>query len=233
MSHDTPAQAPESQAAPPLPAGDFSAWLREARRSLVLDTGAEVACGDCNACCRSSYFIHIRPNETTVLEKIPKTLRVTAPGLPKGNVLLGYDKEGRCPMLTQAGCSIYADRPQTCRDYDCRLFAAAGLDAGDDKPLINQRVSRWRFSYPSARDRAEHEAVRATAAFLRAKPEHFPGGKIPGSPSQQAIIALKAYGVFLQSDGKASRASRAASPQEIADAIVEACRRFDDSHGRR
>src|SRR5204863_6078536 len=83
------------------------------------------------------------------------------PRLPKGHVLLGYDERGHCPMLVDDRCSIYEHRPRTCRTYDCRVFPAAGLDA--DQPAIAERVRRWRFAYPTAADRARHEAVRAAA----------------------------------------------------------------------
>lgn len=111
-----------------LPAGDFPAWLRHTRQvQQVRGVGSEVPCGSCTACCRSSLFIHIRPDETRTLARIPKALLFPAPGLPKGNVLMGYDERGHCPMLVDDECSIYADRPQTCRDFDCRVLAAAGL----------------------------------------------------------------------------------------------------------
>ena len=52
--------------------------------------------------------------------------------MPKGNMLLGYDENGHCPMLIDDKCSIYEHRPITCRSYDCRIFPAAGIVAGDD-----------------------------------------------------------------------------------------------------
>src|SRR5262249_465616 len=108
-----------------LPAGEFSSWLRLTRRALQLkNIGADVPCGECNACCGSSYFIHIKPEETQTLNRIPKALLFPAPGLPKGNVLMGYNEKGECPMLIDNKCSIYEHRPQTCRDFDCRIFAA-------------------------------------------------------------------------------------------------------------
>jgi hypothetical protein len=59
--------------------------------------------------------------------------------------------------------------------YDCRIFAATGLDAtdGDDhRARIAQRVQRWRFSQPTPRDAAEHRAVvDAAVTFCREHPE--------------------------------------------------------------
>ena len=211
-----------------LPAGDFSAWLRHTRSALVTESGTEVDCGECIACCSSSQFIHVRPEETRTLGRIRKNVLVPAPGLPKGNVLLGYDKKGFCPMMVEGKCSIYECRPLTCRNYDCRIFTAAGITAGDgDQARITQRVKCWKFRYPTQRDLDEHLAVQAAAQFISEHAECFPGGKIPANPSQLAILAIKVYDVFLKNDGESAKTGRASSDTEIANAIVEACRKFD------
>jgi Fe-S-cluster containining protein len=211
-----------------LPAGCFSSWLRRTRSALVKENGVDVRCGDCVACCTSSYFIHIRPEETRTTARINKKLLFPAPGLPKGNVLLGYDKDGRCPMLIEGRCSIYEHRPLTCRSYDCRIFTAAGIAAGEnDKTLINQRVRRWKFSYPTRLDRDQHAAVKAAAAFLRERAECFPGGAVPTNPSQLAILALKVYKVFLRLDDDSGKTRHMPSDSEVAKAIIEANERFE------
>ena len=51
---------------------------------------------------------------------------------------MGFDERGRCPMLTDAGCSIYAHRPRTCRTFDCRVFTAAGLSP--ESPAIAEAL---------------------------------------------------------------------------------------------
>src|SRR5690349_2465179 len=117
-----------------LPAGAFVAWLDTMQRALRGETDADVPCAGCTACCRSSQFVHIGPDETDTLAHIPRELLFPAPRQPEGNVVLGYDANGCCPMLTEAGCSIYEHRPRACRMYDCRVFAAAGVDPAD-KPL--------------------------------------------------------------------------------------------------
>lgn len=211
---------------PDLPAGGFSSWLRKARKALINKAGMEVACGECAACCGSSYFIHIGLDETKTLALIPKGALATLPGQSKDHVFLGHTKKGLCPLLLDGKCSIYQHRPRTCRSYDCRIFAAAGISAGDDKPRINQRIRRWKFSYPARRDREEHAAVQAAAKFIQGHAEYFPGGKIPKDPNQLAVLAIKAYGVFLRKDGIAAETG-GASNQEIADAIVREIRKFD------
>ena len=197
------------------PAGPFSAWLRDAREALRTGTGTDVPCGECNACCRSSYFIHIQPGETRTLEALGKAAVIDAPGLPTGHKLMGHGKDGACPKLVESRCTVYADRPQTCRNYDCRVFAAAGIRESEDKPRINERVGQWRFEYPALQDRKEHEAVQAAAKFIRENARLFPGGRIPATASQLAVLAIKVYGIFMEVPQ---------SPVETARRIVETSR---------
>lgn len=209
-----------------LPAGCFSFWLRHTRASLIKESGTEVSCGDCTACCTSSYFIHIRPEETGTISRINKKLLFPAPGLPKGNVLLGYFDNGSCPMLINGKCSIYEHRPLTCRSYDCRIFTAAGIVAGGgDKDLVNQRARRWKFSYPTRYDRAQHEAVIAAAKFMRERFGCFPGGAVPDNPSQLAVMAIKSYKVFLRD--RESIIGSVPPDNEIARAIIAANEKFE------
>lgn len=142
-------------------AGDFSRWLSEIREALRGDRTAQVPCGSCTACCTSFQFVHVGPDETDTLAHIPRELLFPAPGKGPGHVVLGYDQRGHCPMLIDGRCSIYDHRPQTCRSYDCRVFAAAGVEA--DQPAIARRAREWKFDYPEPGDRALHEAVRSRA----------------------------------------------------------------------
>ncbi len=150
-----------------LAAGDFSAWLAGMRAALDGEADALVPCAGCTACCTASQFVPIGPDETDTLAHIPPELLFPAPRLLRGHVVLGYDERGHCPMLIDGCCSIYEHRPRTCRTYDCRIFPAAGLEIdGEEKVLIAHRASRWRFSYPTPADEADHHEVRAAAASL-------------------------------------------------------------------
>jgi Fe-S-cluster containining protein len=211
-----------------LPAGRFSSWLRRTRSAHVKENGADVPCGECNACCRSYYFIPIRPEETQALARIPKKLLVAAPGLPEGHVVLGYDEQGRCPMLIADQCSIYEHRPLPCRSYDCRIFPAAGIAAGDEgKAPIAQQIRRWKFSYPFPRDRNQHAAVQAAARFLRERKECFPAGVVPSDSTQLAILAIKVYDVFLKPNDGSGKAGRVSRDCKIAEAVRKANERFE------
>jgi len=207
-------------AAHPLPAGEFSAWLRGMRRALAGGPGMEVACGSCVGCCTSSYYIRVRPHEATALSHIAPELRRAAPGEPEGTWLMGYDAQGHCPMFTTGGCSIYPHRPETCRTYDCRIFTAAGMNAGAGRNMINERIARWRFDYASDDARREHRAVTAAASFLRQHPVRFPGGHVPSRPADIAVLAVKAYAVFMDEPD---------SDADAAAGIVAACRAFNQS----
>jgi hypothetical protein len=208
-----------------LPAGRFSSWLRRTRSAQVSEDGADVPCGECTACCTSSYFIHIRPEETQTLTRIPGELLFAAPGLPKGNVLLGYDENGRCPMLRDDKCSIYEHRPLTCRTYDCRVFTAAGIAA--DRALITQRARRWKFSHSTKDDRDQHSATQAAARFLQEHAVCFPGGAVPGDPAHVAILAIRVYDVFLRNNDESGKTGRVSPDPEVAKAVMEADEKFE------
>ena len=184
----------------PLAAGGFSAWLAGMRRALGGEAASDVPCDGCTACCTSSQFVHIGPDETETLAHIPNRLLFPAPRMPKGNLVLGYDEHGHCPMLVDGGCSIYEHRPRTCRTYDCRVFPAAGMTPDADKPAIARRTARWRFAYPAEVDRDEQEAVRAAATFVRERADALPGGVAPATASQRAVLAVRLSELFNAGD---------------------------------
>lgn len=183
---------------PTLPAGEFSAWLRDMRRALAGEGEMDVACGSCRGCCVSSYYVKVRDHEADALAQIQARIGEAhlEPG-PAGSRLMGYQSNGHCLMLRDGNCAIYQHRPETCRTYDCRVFTAAGMDAGPEKPVINQRVAQWAFTFADSTARDEQRAVAAAATYLRQHPVRFPGGHVPSRPSEIAVLAIKAYEVFL------------------------------------
>lgn len=180
-----------------LPAGDFASWLAEVRDAIDGDGTTDVPCGPCVACCSSSQFVHIGPDERDALAHIPKALLFPAPRLPRGHVLMGYDDEGRCPMLRAEGCSIYEHRPRTCRTYDCRVFTAAGLLPNEpDKSLIAERASRWNFTVTNAAAAEASRPVRAAAVFIRDRSPEL-GEVAPHTATQLAVAAVRTYDLFV------------------------------------
>jgi Fe-S-cluster containining protein len=218
---DAPGQAADDPAGD-LAAGDFSSWMSEVQRAIRGEGEAHVPCDGCTACCTSSQFIHIGPDETDTLAHIPAELLFPAPRLPQGHVVLGYDQRGHCPMLIDNQCSIYTHRPRTCRTYDCRVFPATGVRLDDDeKELIARQARRWRFSFPTEADRNQRGAVRAAAKFLGEHtglvPEH-PG---PPNATQRAVLAIEVHDTFLRHDPMTSRTTVVDPDPEVVRAEVQ------------
>jgi Fe-S-cluster containining protein len=156
----------------------FGPWLAGLGAALRGEMDSDVPCGSCIACCSSSQFVHVEPDEADALAHIPAELLFPAPGMPKGHRLMGYDERGRCPMLTDAGCSIYAHRPRTCRTYDCRVFPAAGVFPTEpEKAAIAERARQWQFTYDGDAERGQHAAIRAAAQRL-----HVAEPDLPATP---------------------------------------------------
>jgi Fe-S-cluster containining protein len=168
-------------------------------------------------------FIHIQPEETKTIQRTPRALLFPAPGLPEGHVLMGYNDQGHCPMLVDNQCSIYEDRPQTCRSYDCRIFAATGVPVDQQtQPDIAQRVKTWVFNYENEESRKEHRILKEAAAFLQRNADLFPQGSLPSHPAQLAALAVRIYRVFSGTTAKVNNGASAMSDAAIAHAILTA-----------
>ncbi|MET0293145.1 MAG: YkgJ family cysteine cluster protein [Steroidobacteraceae bacterium] len=207
-----------------IDAGPFGEWFTSARRVLQGRGESDVPCGTCTGCCTSSYYIRIRAADRAAVTGIASSYFVRGRGMPPDEVLMGWRHDGTCPALESTGCSVYAQRPMTCRDYDCRIFAAAGIEAGDErKTVINERVRAWRFRFESDEERHTFDAIRRAARFIQERVESFPGGGrgVPTAPTGIAVLAIKASSVFL--DPKLAERDDVS----IANAVIEASREFD------
>ncbi len=151
-----------------IPAGSLRVWLGQIALSLSEGADSNVACGSCSACCRSSQFILVTDADKAARSVIPAELLFAAPGLPEGNHVMGYDAHGHCPMFGESGCSIYEQRPQACRTYDCRIFTATNIDVGaDGHDEIASRAQQWQFDKDAQSDIAQ-AAVLAAAEHVTA-----------------------------------------------------------------
>lgn len=205
-------------------AGPFGAWLVQALRVLRGEAEADVPCGTCTGCCSSAYYIRIRPRDRVAVAGVSPAYFVRAAGMPPEEVLMGWRHDGTCPALECGRCTIYAQRPMTCRDYDCRVFVPAGLTAGDErKAVINERIRAWRFTFEGDGERRAFEAIGRAAAFIREKRALFPnaGRGVPTAPTGIAVLAMKTFDVFLRVD------IDSLADDAICAAIVAASRRFD------
>jgi len=139
-------------------------------------------------------FVHFAPHETRTIRRIPRALRFPAPGRPKGHLVMVHNERGECPMRIGGECSIYEDRPLTCRDYDCRMFTATGIavDAAG-QPEIAQRVGEWEFRYETAEAAGEHAMLRRAAAFLQDQRDSFPVASLPNQPGPLAALVVRVW----------------------------------------
>ncbi len=204
---------------PPLDAGVLSEWLDGMQRVFRDGGDSDVPCGECTACCTASQFVQIGPEETDALAHIPAELLFPAPRMPRGHVVMGYDERGRCPMLGERGCSIYEHRPQTCRTYDCRLFAATGVEPADAG--IAARTVRWRFDRPTEADVVLGTALRAAAQYWR---EHGAGDGVAirsSTPTELALRAVETHRRFVEADGQAD--PEAGSTAASSEVVHEVC----------
>ena len=179
----------------PLPPVPYGAWLLATIATLDQDVPADVPCGACNACCRTFHQIHLRPGENRARKRLPKEYLSPANGLPPGYLLLGYTEQGACPVLVGGRCTIYEDRPLVCRTFDCRMYAATGVEP--DRADIAARVRRWRFTYPTEKDRELHDAVLAAVRFIREHRECLPSDAARAQPIRVATLAVYMHARFL------------------------------------
>jgi len=203
-----------------IDAGSFGTWLRQAREALRGNQGMEVPCGDCVGCCTSSYSILLRPHDAA-LDAVPSSLLSGVSGLAYPHAKMNPLENGHCPMFKAGKCAIYSIRPQTCLDYDCRVYAAAGIEAGDNRPVINKRVREWQFTYASTADHVTHGAVKAAAQFISKHTKLFPAEFAASSPSAIAVLAIKVYGLFI---GESLHSQNA---MEMVKKIIGTSREFD------
>lgn len=200
-----------------IEAGSFGVWLQQMIASLRGKGGTDVPCGECVGCCISGYPVPLR--STDALEDVVPHEQVLVMS-PSAKMLLALP-DGTCPMLKNRQCSIYERRPETCRDYDCRIFAAAGIDAGGpERKVINERVRAWRFTYETPQELRVHDAIKAAATFIRQNGAAFAGGA-PTAATGSAVLAVKSFALFLGPQ------TQSLSTAEIARAIVAASRDFD------
>jgi uncharacterized protein len=195
----------------------FSNWLNAFTATLKGESEGNVPCGECVGCCISSYFIHIKPTDTDSINHIPKELMFSAPGLPKGHYLLGYDEKGHCPMFKDGRCSIYCYRPETCRQYDCRVYPATGIFPDDDTSQIFKKAKGWKFDVSSPEDMEAFEAVQTASKFIRKYKDLFPKQFFPCNRPQQAVLAIRIHSEFIRIE----RDKIETNSKTIVDAIVK------------
>ncbi len=183
---------------------------------------ADVPCDGCVGCCISSYAIPLRPTDKAALAAVPdRYLRMPMDGRL---ARMDYRDDGSCPMLEAGGCTIYADRPQTCRDYDCRIYTATQLLPDGKRPLIRDRVFAWRFEFATPEERIQRDALQRAARFISQHAALFPPAVRAHSAAAVAVLAVKTWTLFAHEKGDGPEDP---SPQEKVMRVLEAARSFD------
>ena len=126
-------------------------------------------------CCDGTLFTHVslQPTEVTALEQRGLPLTRRADGSPA--------LAQHCAALDGLTCTVYADRPASCRRYHCQLYAAlAEKEVSLDEALavVHEALSLvdavGRELPPAAADEPRSVMQRARRAE---QPEH--GGPLP------------------------------------------------------
>jgi hypothetical protein len=187
------------------------------RAVLRGEIDADVPCDGCIGCCSSGYPIPLRPGDRVALDGVPAAHLA----LPAGGRLARMmpREDGTCPMLCGRLCTIYTDRPRTCRDYDCRIYAAAGLMPDGERPVIQQRVGEWSFVFEDDTARAQAVAVRRAAHFIRSHAELFPAEMRAFSATAAAVLAVKCFALFMD--------AAEPEPRQRAQQVINVAREFD------
>jgi Fe-S-cluster containining protein len=188
---------------------------------------ADVPCDGCVGCCVSSYPIPLRPDDRVALEQIPdRYLQLPVGG---GTARMGYREDGSCPMLQASQCTIYADRPRTCRDYDCRIYAATNLLPDGNRPIIQERVREWRFDVEPGEEQRKADSLRRAAQFISSNAALFPPGIRAHSATAIAVLAVKVWPLFVTGTASNEKGDgpEDPSPVEQARRVLEAARAFD------
>lgn len=199
-------------------AGAFGPWLAAMRDVLRGGRDADVPCGECIGCCISSYPIPLRPGDVRARAEVPEQYLLGQAGHGQ-RWLMGFREDGSCPFMNSHRCDIYAARPQTCRDYDCRIYAATGQVPDGGREVIERRVREWRFECATDEERADAAALRRAAQFIRTHAGLFPPAMRATSATAAAVLAVKTYPLFRSEDEL--------PPDALAEQVMKLAREFD------
>jgi hypothetical protein len=95
-----------------------------------------VNCRSCRACCIEYVDTPLLPVDAA--EGLDVEIR-------DGRRFLRKKANGECVHLGDQGCTVYEQRPSTCRVFDCRDFAVSRL-SNPSLPLLNEAIAQWSVS---------------------------------------------------------------------------------------
>jgi Fe-S-cluster containining protein len=120
------------------------------------------ACGGCRNCCRQ-HLVAVNPYETA---RLARRLGLTDEAFQARFTRRGQGRElahtaaGDCVFLGPDGCTVYADRPLTCRLYP--LWRSLDADGNEV----------WRHATPHPNTRGDYTVTGTIADFLDAQDAH-------------------------------------------------------------
>lgn len=180
---------------PKEPLGSPVVWLKKFHQGIEKGE-VTVPCGTCDACCRDFDEIFLTDEEK---DKYEHTVN-------EGGRAVLARSDDHCFYLGRDGCSTYDDRPDNCRQFDCRALAHCGLFPVDF-PRLNAAVQHWEPTFKN-----EEEKVLGMALRLAARAA-LESGRDLFQASAQAVFG--GFGMFAREAVALIRKSTRRGPQLV------------------
>lgn len=144
------------------PSGSLLRFLRKLEQGLK-QQNVDVPCNGCTACCRDPEFhVDLTVEETKRFPHVEM----------HGRFVLPRQVGGECINLIDGRCVVYADRPRTCRVYDCR-YHLFGLPLAAECSIMREAVAQWEpFRLPTDEDKIAWAAI---VVLVKMAAERDPG----------------------------------------------------------
>jgi hypothetical protein len=150
------------------PSGSVTTYLRKSTQGYLRDGSANVPCNGCTACCRDpNLFVDVTDEEAKRL-KVHQDTNMDQREYKNGVAwVLDRNEKGECVYLIDNRCSIYSERPKSCRQYDCRVHLL-GFPVDPTQTVVNQEgVLQWsQFSQPTTEDKVAGLAIRLSILHM-------------------------------------------------------------------
>ncbi|RWX43655.1 putative zinc- or iron-chelating domain-containing protein, partial [Candidatus Electrothrix aarhusensis] len=150
----------------------------------------DVPCGSCNICCRSGYNIYVDSEET---KRFPEAIL----DKEEDRLMLPFAEDGKtCSKLVNEKCSIYSERPKTCRAYDCRGMFFTGLIPSpekDQQELEDLLAHRMYTRFKTDKDETVFRILKMSGQNLAGtinSTSHDTFSKLTGLPTEAIAMLL-------------------------------------------
>lgn len=122
----------------------------------VAHSDGNVPCGTCTRCCYLKT-ISLHPDRGDKVEELNASLHRIDDGTGFRIVWTMPRKSGHCAYLVNERCTIYEDRPSTCREFDCR--AALLTLNKKQKAILRKEDGTWKRVFRAAEVLQSHEST--------------------------------------------------------------------------